>query len=892
MTDLQERTEPAAPTVTEFVCNGSTVRVGDHPHLLAALREELGLVAAKDGCSPSGQCGCCTVLLNGKARVACQIPLEKAQGAEIVTPEGLSHEERHRYAAAFGAAGAVQCGFCTPGIVMRVKALIDNKGAGLTRDQASRHLGAHLCRCTGYLKILDAVDMLATGADGMVGTDGTAVEVVRGVGSRAARYESTDLALGDKLYIDDMTAPGMLHGAVHLAEHARAEVISIDTSRAEAVPGVTAVFTAADVPGDLRIGLIHKDWPVFIPEGGRTSYLGDIMALVVADSRETARRAAELVDVVYEPLAPITDPAAAVADGAEDAVWELDGNILSVSTYTRGGDVEDALAASAHVVRETFQTQRVEQAFLEPESTLAVPRIVNGERGLDLYSGGQGVWDDRDQTAAVLGIDSSRIWAEQVANGGAFGGKEDCSNQTQTALAAWLLDRPVKTTFSREESLLVHPKRHPVRIELAVGSDAEGRLTALRARMLGDSGPYASVGMKVLERAAGHACGPYVVPVVDVEAVAARTNNSVCGAFRGFGANQAQFAVEGALDRLADTVGISGWEIRRRNAVYPGAVWGPGQIMDGGSLGAMECLDAIKPAYDEAIAAGKAVGLGLGLKNSGLGNGFKEISKAVVHFVADAAHPAGTPAGPDTVVEVRHCWTEMGQGVHTVAQQVAVEELGVRADQVRVYVDTSRELGAGQTTGSRGTLMGAGSVADACRAAMAGGCLTGVDYEGEYRVDWTNKLSDGLENPVIHSTFGYAAQMVIADPKTGKVEKVVAAHDVGRAVNPLLCEGQIEGSVHMGLGYALSEDFPCDEEGRPRFDTLRGLDIIRAKDMPPVDVILVEAPQPDSPYGIKGVGEIGLVPTAGAVAEAMRQVDGQWRNRLPINTHQPVVPQS
>ena len=892
MTDLQDRVRPAAPTVTEFVCNGSTVRVGDHPHLLAALREELGLIAAKDGCSPSGQCGCCTVLLNGKARVACQIPLSKAQGAEIVTPEGLSAEERHRYAAAFGAAGAVQCGFCTPGIVMRVKALIDRNGANLTREQASRHLGAHLCRCTGYLKILDAVEMLATGADGLTGSDGTAVEIARGVGSRAARYESTELALGDKLYIDDMTAPGMLHGAVHLAEHARADVISIDTSRAEAEPGVVAVFTGADVPGDLRIGLIHKDWPVFIPVGGRTSYLGDIMALVVADSRETARRAATLVDVVYEPLAPITDPAAAVADGAEDAVWELDGNILSVSTYTRGGDVSDALAGSAHTVRETFQTQRVEQAFLEPESTLAVPKVTDGERCLDLYSGGQGVWDDRDQVAAVLGIDNSRVWAELVANGGAFGGKEDCSNQTQTALAAWLLDRPVKTTFSREESLLVHPKRHPVRIELAAGCDAEGRLTALRARMLGDSGPYASVGMKVLERAAGHACGPYVVPVVDVEAVAARTNNSVCGAFRGFGANQAQFAMEGALDRLAEAVGISGWEIRRRNAVYPGAVWGPGQIMDGGSLGAMECLEAIKPAYDEAMAAGKAVGLGLGLKNSGLGNGFKEISKSVVHFVADAAHPAGTPAGPDTVVEVRHCWTEMGQGVHTVALQVAVEELQVRPDQVRVYVDTSRELGAGQTTGSRGTLMGAGSVADACRTALAGGCLTGTDYEGEYRVDWTNKLSDGLENPVIHSTFGYAAQMVIADPQTGKVEKVVAAHDVGRAVNPLLCEGQIEGSVHMGLGYALSEDFPCDEEGRPRFDTLRGLDIIRPKDMPPVDVILVEAPQPDSPYGIKGVGEIGLVPTAGAVAEAMRQVDGQWRNRLPINVHQPVVPQS
>ena len=891
MGDACDVTDLAADprTATEFVCNGQSVTVGDHPHLLAALREELLLVAAKDGCSPSGQCGCCTVLLDGKARVACQVPLEKVAGKEVTTPEGLTPEERERYAAAFGATGALQCGFCTPGIVMRTKALIEKNGSDLTRDQASRHLGAHLCRCTGYLKILDAVEMLAQGADGV---PGTTVELTSGVGSRAARYEASELTLGDKLYIDDMFVPGMLHGAVRLADHARADVISIDAMEAEAIPGVERVFTAADIPGELRIGIIYTDWPIFIPEGGRTSYLGDVIALVVADNRETARRAAELVDITYNVLEPITDPAVAVADGTEDAVWELDGNVLSVSKYQRGADVEGELAASAHVVRETFQTQRVEQAFLEPESTLAVPADKNGEKGLDVYSGGQGVWDDRNQIASVLNVERSQVWVELVSNGGAFGGKEDCANQAQTALAAWLLDRPVKITFSREESLLVHAKRHPIRIELALGCDDAGKLTAMRSRMLGDSGPYASVGMKVLERAAGHASGPYVVPNIDVESVAARTNNSVCGAFRGFGANQAQFAMEGALDRLADQLGITGWEIRHRNVVKPGDVWGPGQIMDDGALGAEQCLDAVKEQYDAARADGKAVGMGLGLKNSGLGNGFKEISRAVVHFIESEACPAGTAAGPDTIVEVRHCWTEMGQGVHTVALQVAVEELGVRPDQIRVYVDTSRELGDGQTTGSRGTLMGAGSVADACRTAMAAGCLTGVDYEGEYRVDWTNKLEDGVENPIIHSTFGYAAQVVIADPNTGDIEKVIAAHDVGRAVNPLLCEGQIEGSVHMGLGYALTEDFPCDEVGRPIHDTLRGLDIIRPKDMPPVEVILVEAPQPNSPYGIKGVGEIGLVPTAGAVVEAMRAVDGQWRTRLPIGVYQPVTPRT
>jgi xanthine dehydrogenase molybdenum-binding subunit len=428
----------------------------------------------------------------------------------------------------------------------------------------------------------------------------------------------------------------------------------------------------------------------------------------------------------------------------------------------------------------------------------------------------------------------------------------------------------VKTTFSREESFLVHPKRHPIRLECDAGCDAEGRLTALRVRMIGDSGPYASVGMKVLERAAGHASGPYVVPHIDVESVAVRTNNSVCGAFRGFGANQAQFAMEGVIDRLADAVGISGWEMRSRNVVGPGVVWGPGQLMDDGSLGARACLDAVRPAYDAAAAGGKPVGLGLGLKNSGLGNGLVEVARAVVHFRDD-----GT-------VEVRHCWTEMGQGVHTVAQQVAVEELGVDPGQVVVIVDSTRELGTGQTTGSRGTLMGAGAVADACRAALADGCRFGVDYEGEYRVDWTDSLSDDLENPTIHSTFGYAAQVVVLDPDTGEVEEVVAAHDVGRAVNPLLCEGQIEGAVHMGLGYALTEGFPCDADGRPSNATLRSLDIIRPKDMPPVEVVLVESPQPDAPYGIKGVGEIGLVPTAGAVAAALRAHDGIWRSELPM----------
>lgn len=844
--------------MTAFVLNGAPVEVpDDRAHLLVALREDLGIISTKDGCAPSGQCGCCTVLLDGKAVVACQVGLEKVAGRAVVTLEGIA--ERERYADAFAAAGALQCGFCTPGILVRTKALLD-KDPELTREKAARHLGAHLCRCTGYVKILDAIEALARG-------ESPAPSLAGGVGARAAKHQGAALSAGSRPFIDDLAPEGLLHAVLRLADHARADVVRIDTGAALAEPGVEAVFTAADVPGELRVGLIHKDWPVLIPEGGRTSYLGDVLAVVVAGDRATAERAAALIEVDYEVLTPMVDPDAALA-ADEDAVWGLDGNELSRSAYARGGDVEAALAASAHVVTETFQTQRVEQAFLEPESTLAAPRA---DGVLQVWSGGQGVWDDRDQIASVLGLPPDRVEVELVSNGGAFGGKEDMANQAQTALAAHLLARPVKCTLTREQSLLIHPKRHPIRLTYEAGCDAEGRLTALRARMVGDSGPYASVGMKVLERAAGHAGGPYAWPTIDVESVAVRTNNPVCGAFRGFGANQAQFAAEGVLDRLAAAVGISGWEIRSRNVVEPGSVWGPGQRMDDGCLGARQCLDAVRPAYDAAVAEGRPVGLGLGLKNAGLGNGLVEVAKAVVRF-----EEYGT-------VEVRHCWTDMGQGVDTVARQVAVEELGVDPERIRVVVDTSRELGAGQTTGSRGTLMCAGSVADACAAARADGCRPGVDHHGEYRVDWTHALDEGLDEPVIHSTFGYAAQLVVLDPETGAVERVVAAHDVGRAVNPMLCEGQIEGAVHMGLGYALSEEFPADDQGRPTNMTLRSLAIIRPKDMPPVEVILVESPQPDSPYGIKGVGEIGLVPTAGAVAAALHARDGQWRNRLPMS---------
>jgi xanthine dehydrogenase molybdenum-binding subunit len=743
------------PATVPLVVNGVPVVVrGDHPHLLAALREELDITSPKDGCSPTGQCGCCTVHIDGKAVVSCQTPVAKVAGKNVLTLEGVAEDERTAFADAFAACGGLQCGFCIPGIVMRAKAQIDKKGAALKRDDMSRHLGAHLCRCTGYVKILDAIEAVALGTVHEPALAST-------IGESGAKYEAAELTLGDRGYIDDIRVPGLLHASLRLTDHARADVRSIDTSNAVAAPGVVGVFTADDVPGELMVGIIHKDWPVMIPVGGRTSYAGDVLAIVVAETREQSRAAASLVHVDYDVHRPVTDPVAALDDDAPVAVWRTDGNVLSRSEYSRG-DVDAGLAAATHTVHELFHTQRIEQAFLEPESTVAIPSRDATARHLQVYSGGQGVWDDRDDIARVLAVGPESVTVTLVSNGGAFGGKEDMSNQAHAALAAWLLDRPVKCTLSREESLRMHAKRHPIRMEYWAGCDDEGQLTALKVRAIGDSGAYASVGMKVLERMAGHASGPYRVPSIDVESIAVRTNNPICGAFRGFGANQAQFAMEGVLDRLAEKVGITGWEIRKRNVIRPGQVWGPARSWTTAARAPRRASTRSSLPMTRRGRAGARSGLGLGLKNSGLGNGFREVSRAVVRF-----REAGP--GRDGRVEVRHGWTEMGQGVHTVALQVAAQELGIDPRRIDVIVDTTRQLGFGQTTGSRGTLMAAGAVKQACDAAKAAGCTPDTDFIGEHLVDWTHHLGDPEHpNPTIHAAFGYAAQMAVVDRDSGR----------------------------------------------------------------------------------------------------------------------------
>ena len=868
--DLVRPSPVEGPTI-RFRLNGRDVAVVSHPEdtALDLLRERCAVTSPKDGCAPQGQCGCCLVLIDGHPRVACATKADKIEGKTVETLEGLSADERDLWARCFVSAAGLQCGFCIPGIVMRAKAILE-KNANPSRKEIAKSLDVHLCRCTGYTKILDAIELAAKVKRGECTVP--ALEEDGHVGKSLARIRGVDLALGDRPYVDDLRLPDMLDGAVLLSAHARATIRPIDTSAAEAMPGVIAVVTAKDVPGQNRVGIFYEDWPPFIGVGMTTSMVGDVLAAVAAVDERIARAAVKAIVVDYDVHTPIVDPEASIAEGAP-RINPTHENKLGHSIIRRG-DADAAIAASAHVVSGTWQTQRIEHLFLETESCVAYPT----ERGVKLFTQGQGIFDDRRQVAKFLGLAEDDVDVELVPNGGAFGGKEDMSVQAQTALLARVTGRAVKIALTREESVRLHPKRHPIRMHYTVAADAKGMITAIKARMLGDSGAYASVGSKVLERAAGHACGAYNVPTVDVEAIAAYTNNVPCGAFRGFGANQAQFAMEGAIDLLAEKMGMDRWELRYMNALEVGHTFASGQVFEK-SVGIKETLRAIKPHYERALKEGKACGIACGIKNSGIGNGALEWGK--VRLVIDA---------PDRI-SLYNGYTEMGQGLLTVLTQCAVESTGLAAKLFVPKVDSTYQLGCGQTTGSRATLLGGRAVVIAgkkLRADLDAGMkltdLVGRVYEGDELIDDTTKLG-GTPKPgnklKTHTAFGFATQLVILD-KEGKLEKVVAAHDVGRAINPALCSGQVEGAVHMGLGYALTEELPCDENGMPVTFSMRDIGPLRAKDTPEIEVILVEDYEPEGPYGAKGVGEIGLVPTAPAVQGALHAFDGIRRFTLPM----------
>lgn len=837
--------------------NGKKYEVEKDKKLMRFLRDDLHLTSVKDGCS-QGACGTCTVLVDGKATRACIPMLSKVEGKEILTVEGLSDREKDVYTYAFATAGAVQCGFCIPGMVMCAKGLID-KNPNPTRLEVVAAIRNNICRCTGYKKIIEGILLSAKifRENLPVGDDNGVVNV----GQAIQRIDAREKVTGTGEYPDDIYLDGMIYGSAVRSEYPRAKVLAIHAEEALAMEGVIGVYTADDVPGNVKVGHLKQDWDTMIPVGKITHYLGDAICLVAAETPEILESAKAKIKVDYEVLEPVLDPFEAMKEDAP--LVHESGNVLAHEHLVRG-NADEVIAASKYKVTRHYETPWTEHAFLEPECAVAMPF---DEDGVFIYSTDQGTYDTQHECCIMLGLPPEKVVVENKLVGGGFGGKEDVSVQHHAALIAYLTKRIVKVKLSRQESLVIHPKRHPMWMDITTACDENGYLTAMKAVVVSDTGAYASLGGPVLQRACTHAAGPYNFQVIDIDGKAIYTNNPPAGAFRGFGVTQTCFGSERNLDLLAEMVGISPWEFRYRNAIRPGQVLPNGQIADD-STGLAETLEAVKEIYESEPYAG----IGCAMKNAGVGVGLPDWGRCRL-LVKDGK------------VEIHAGASCIGQGLGTVLTQVVSETAGLSLDEI-VYCrpNTADSPDSGTTSGSRQTLITGEAARRACekliedRKTATLAELEGKEYYGEYLAK-TDKMGSDVPNPVSHVAYGYATQVCILN-EDGTVKKMVAAHDVGKAVNPISVEGQIEGGVVMSLGYALTEKYEL-KDGYPvsRFGTLG---LFKADKVPDVEAIIVEKPGIKEGYGAIGIGEITSIPTAPAIAGAYYKWNHDFQTKLPL----------
>ena len=836
--------------------NGQIYETETDKKLIRYLRDDLRLTSVKDGCS-EGACGTCTLIVDGKATRACIPMVSKMEGKKILTVEGLSQREKDVYGYAFAKAGAVQCGFCIPGMVMCAKALLD---ANPTPDRLEviAAIRNNVCRCTGYKKIIEAILLSAR-----ILREGLPVKEEQGkvpVGMAMQRIDAREKVLGTGEYPDDVYLDGMIYASAVRSKYPRARVLAIHTEKARELQGVVGVFTANDIPGDIKVGHLKQDWDALIPVGGMTHYLGDAICLVAAESIEVLKEAKSLVEVDYEVQDGVFDPFEALKEGAPKV--HESGNILAHEHLIRG-DAGQAIAGAKYKVTNHYETPWTEHAFLEPETAVAMPF----DDGVFIYSTDQGTYDTQHECSLMLGLPKEKIIVENKLVGGGFGGKEDVTVQHHAALVAYLTKRIVKVKLTRKESILIHPKRHPMWIDVTTACDEEGYLVGMKAKVVSDTGAYASLGGPVLQRACTHAAGPYNFQNIDIDGTAVYTNTPPAGAFRGFGVTQTCFASEMNLNQLAEMVGISPWEIRYRNAIRPGQVLPNGQIADA-STAVAETLEAVKDIYDSEPYAGiacamKNAGVGVGLPDWGRCRLLVKRGKVQIHTGASC----------------------IGQGLGSVLVQVLSETTGLTLDEIEYCrPNTSMAPDSGTTSGSRQTLV----TGEAARRAALKLCedlkehslsgLEGKEYYGEYLAK-TDKMGADVPNPVSHVAYGYATQLCALN-EDGTVKKMAAAHALGKAVNPLSVEGQIEGGVVMGMGFALTEKFPL-EEGMPKakFGTLG---LFKADKVPELQSIIVEKPGIEEAYGAIGIGEITSIPTAPAIAGAYYRWNGKFQTQLPL----------
>lgn len=797
-----------------FNLNGKVVNVEEDKKLLEYLREDARLTSVKDGCS-EGACGTCTILVDGKAMRACIFTISKVQGKSIITSEGLTDREKEVYTWAFAEAGAVQCGFCIPGMVISAKALLDNN-LNPTRADVKNAIRGNICRCTGYVKIEDAILKAAAVFRGEL--EPKKVEFKGLVGENVHRVDAEVKTLGTGKYVDDMQLSGMIYGSALRTKYPRALVKDIDTAEAEKIAGVVAVITAKDIPGNRYIGHIVKDWPALIAVGEETRYVGDSVALVAAETKEALKRALEAIVVDYEEREPLSTPEMALAEGAPK-IHEK-GNLLFEQVLKRG-NADEAIKNSKYVVSHKYSVPFTEHAFMEPETCIAMP----DGNGVILYTAGQNIFDEQHEVMELLGLPENKVRVISKYVGGGFGGKEDMSVQHHAALIAYVTKRPVKVSLSRKESIMIHPKRHAMEMEFTTACDENGILTAMKAVLISDTGAYASLGGPVLQRACTHAAGPYNYHNIDILGRAVYTNNPPGGAFRGFGVTQSAFAIECNINELAKLVGISEWEIRYRNAIEPGQVLPNGQIADAGTA-LKETLEAVKEDFESSPYAGIACAM----KNAGIGVGLPDIGRCRLTIINGKVH-------------VRCGAACIGQGMGTINAQMVCETTGISYDKIVVEApDTAITPNSGTTTASRQTVFSGEATKQAAiklKEALKNSTLEeleGQDFYGEYS-GITDPMGSDKPNPVSHVAYGYATQVVILDEK-GMLQKVVAAHDVGRAINPINVEGQIEGGVVMGLGYGLTEDYPLINSVPTA--KLGTLGLFRANQVPEIKPIVIQ----------------------------------------------------
>ena len=849
-----------------FFVNGCQVSTSKKQSLLRFLRDEMHLTSVKDGCS-QGACGACTVLIDGETCKACVVQTDRLEGRSIITVDGLSKWEAEVYTYAYGEAGAVQCGFCIPGMVMCTKGLLD-RNPDPTEEEIKYALRNNYCRCTGYVKIIAAVKLAAkimrAGKIPAAGADDWLL------GSRVHRLDVEEKVLGYGKYPDDYYLNGMCYGTALRSKYPRARVLSIDTTAAKALPGVIDVFTAADIPGENKIGHLKHDQYTMIPVGGLTHYLGDAIALVAAEDMETAEKAKKLIKVEYEVLPAVHNIQEAAADDAPLVFDEETTNVQAYKHVSRG-NAEEAISKAAHVISHHFETPWTEHAFLEPECAVA---YIDDDGDVMIISTDQSAYCTFHESSLMLGTD--KVKCQNALVGGGFGGKEDMTVQHLAALITYLTRRPVKVRLTRAESLLIHPKRHHFEMDFTMGCDEEGHIMGVKAKVVSDTGAFASLGGPVLERACTHAAGPYAYENFEIEGRAYYTNNPPAGAFRGFGVTQTCFATETLLNMMADEIGITPWEIRYRNAIRPGGVLPNGQIVDE-STGLVETLEAVKEEYEAALAAGKPVGIACAMKNAGVGVGIPDWGRVKLIVEEDAKLHIYSGAS---------C---IGQGLGTVLVQMTVTNTDLTRDDI-VYERSNTWIApdSGTTSGSRQTMITGEACRRACEKLMeAKGSdkslkdLIGQEFYGDYLAK-TDPLGADVPNPVSHVAYGYATQVCILNEKTGKIDRMIAAHDVGKAVNPLSCEGQIEGGVVMSIGYAVREKYPIDENCKP-VEKYGSIGLFRAHEIPKIDAIVIDKPGLNVACGAIGIGEITSIPTAPAITDAYYRYDGSRRYVLPID---------